>query len=138
MSSRNVDTNSHEHAQPSTNNIKSQNQRPRVSTAGSRRKSASVQDCQGSEQADLLELQLLDVLAQALLKNPEDLLSSALTTIHSLAKGLLKLTAQAEDEVHHATPAGHWGSPHAAQLSLQTSNTCMQQQAQVRKGMLTR
>ncbi len=100
--------------------------------------SASLQDHQGSEQADLLELQLLDVLAQALLKDPEDLLSSALTTIHSLAKGLLKLAAQAEDEVHHATPAGHWGSPHAAQLLLQTSNTCMQQQAQVCQGMLTR
>ena len=82
-----------------------------------------------SQQANLLELQLLNVLAQALLKDPEDLLSSALTAIHSLAKGLLKLTAQAEDEVHHATPAGHWGSPHAAQLLLQTSDTCMQQQA---------
>jgi hypothetical protein len=77
------------------------------------------------EQADLLELQLLDVLAQALLKDPENLLSSALTPIHSLAKGLLKLAAQAQDEVHHATPAGHWGSPHAAQLLLQTGNTCM-------------
>lgn len=89
------------------------------------------------KQVDLLELQLLDVLAQALLKDPQALLSSALTAIHSLAEGLLKLAAQAQDEVHHATPAGHWGSPHAAQLLLQTSNTCTQQQARVFQGMLT-
>ena len=76
--------------------------------------------------ADLLELQLLDVLAQALLKDPQDLLSSALATIHSLSKGLLKLAAQAENEVHHTPPAGHWGAPHAAQLFLQASDACVQ------------
>lgn len=73
--------------------------------------------------SDLLELKLLDVLAEALLKNSEDLLSAALAPVHSLAKGLLKLAAQAEDEVHHASPAGHWGAAHAAQLLLQPSNT---------------
>lgn len=76
------------------------------------------------KQADLLELQLLDVLAQALLKNFEDLLPAALATVHGLAKRLLKLAAQAEDEVHHASPAGHWGATHTAQLLLQSSNTC--------------
>ena len=74
--------------------------------------------------ADLLELELLDVLAKALLKDSEDLLSSALATIHRLGESLLKLAAQAEDEVHHTTPAGHRRAPHAAQLLLQTSNTC--------------
>ena len=72
--------------------------------------------------SDLLELELLDVLAKALLKDSEDLLSTTLTPVHSLAKGFLKLAAQAEDEVHHASPAGHWGPSHAAQLLFQPSN----------------
>ena len=74
-------------------------------------------------QTDLLELQLLDVLGETLLKDSQDLLSSALSTIHSFSKGLLKLAAQAQNQVDHATPAGHWRAPHAAQLLLQTSNT---------------
>lgn len=74
-------------------------------------------------EANLLELKLLDVLPKTLLKDSEDLLSATLAPIHSLAKGLLKLAAQAEDEVHHAPPACHWGAPHAAQLLLQPGNT---------------
>ena len=83
--------------------------------------------CKGPAQlglaADLLELKLLNVLAKALLKDSEDLLSATLAPVHSLAKGLLKLAAQAENEMHHASPAGHWGPAHAAQLLLQPSDT---------------
>ena len=79
---------------------------------------------QSADSVYLLELQLLDVLAKALLKDSEDLLSSALPAVHSLGESLFKLAAQAENEVHHATPAGYWGAPHAAQLLLQPSNAC--------------
>ncbi len=54
-SCRTVDTSSHESARLSIDNSKS--------VPVSHRMSAGVQDHEGSEQADLLELQLLDVLA---------------------------------------------------------------------------